>query len=247
MRNLTLLGRETLGCPAGTSSRIRGLPPLGCKIQAVTVNPINGDVHVAGIEATHTKNGTVKVWVWNQLPVDCYSSNESSAEESSYAEQPCYSPSTVTLPATPCPFGKASSSKQKLPPRSSLLFQGEVDHEAEIISLQFLNDGGSLTENGPALCLITAGGDILLGRIPTEEDIEPNEAMPSMHLEVVGSIEQGIYAAAWSPDEELLVIVTAPTWIEEENRWEGEKTLVMTREFEALSEKGLSTDEFGEG
>lgn len=30
-------------------------------------------------------------------------------------------------------------------------------------------------------------------------------------IEVVGSVEIGIKAAAWSPDEELLVLVTGPS------------------------------------
>lgn len=32
--------------------------------------------------------------------------------------------------------------------------------------------------------------------------------MLTMQLEVVGSIESGIKAAAWSPDEEQLVLIT---------------------------------------
>lgn len=51
----------------------------------------------------------------------------------------------------------------------------------------------------------------------------------------MGSIDSGIKAAAWSPDEEQLVLIT------------GEDNLVcMTRNFDTLHEEPLRSDEFGE-
>lgn len=49
-------------------------------------------------------------------------------------------------------------------------------------------------------CLVLAGGDIILVR----ENPLQNEDL----VEIVGSIDAGISAAAWSPDEELLAITT---------------------------------------
>lgn len=55
-------------------------------------------------------------------------------------------------------------------------------------------------------------------------------------MEIIGSIDSGIKAAAWSPDDEHLIIVT------------GEDNVVcMTRQFDTLHEEPLRTDEFGEG
>lgn len=57
----------------------------------------------------------------------------------------------------------------------------------------------------------------------------------SLQVEVVGSVESGIKAAAWSPDEELLVLVT------------GEDNLVeMTKTFDVLQECPVKTEDFGE-
>ncbi len=49
-------------------------------------------------------------------------------------------------------------------------------------------------------CLVLAGGDIVLVR----EHPQPTEEL----VEIVGSVDAGITAAAWSPDEELLALAT---------------------------------------
>lgn len=56
-----------------------------------------------------------------------------------------------------------------------------------------------------------------------------------MQRETVGIVESGITAAQWSPDDELLVIVTG----------EG-KLMEMTSEFELLLEANLKSNTFGE-
>ena len=62
-------------------------------------------------------------------------------------------------------------------------------------------------------CLVLEGGDIIVVR----EEPLPGED----RIEIVGSVDFGIKAAAWSPDEEILAVAT------------GAKTfLYMTREFE---------------
>lgn len=63
------------------------------------------------------------------------------------------------------------------------------------------------------VCLVLAGGDIVIVR----EQPQPEEEK----IEIVGSIDAGITAAAWSPDEELLAITTRAGTL-----------LYMTREFE---------------
>lgn len=66
-------------------------------------------------------------------------------------------------------------------------------------------------------CLVLEGGDIIIVR----EEPLPGEDK----IEILGSVDVGITAAAWSPDEELLAITTrAKTF------------LYMTREFENVAE-----------
>ncbi len=62
-------------------------------------------------------------------------------------------------------------------------------------------------------CLILAGGDIVVVR----EEPQPGEEK----IEIVGSVDAGISAAAWSPDGELLAITTRAATL-----------LYMTRDFE---------------
>ncbi|KAI5457316.1 IKI3 family-domain-containing protein [Mariannaea sp. PMI_226] len=63
-----------------------------------------------------------------------------------------------------------------------------------VLSLQYLS-GSSTT------CLVLEGGDI----VTVQEDDFSGDAA---RIEIVGSIDDGIAAARWSPDEELLIIVT---------------------------------------
>ena len=54
-------------------------------------------------------------------------------------------------------------------------------------------------------------------------------------MEVVGSVDDGITAAAWSPDEELLIITTV-----------NGKLIEMTQDYDVLAETLIHADEFGE-
>lgn len=63
-----------------------------------------------------------------------------------------------------------------------------------ILNIQYLS--GTATT-----CLVLEGGDIITVK---EDQLGGEDA----HIEIVGSIDDGIAAARWSPDEELLVIVT---------------------------------------
>lgn len=71
----------------------------------------------------------------------------------------------------------------------------------------------------------------------------------------VGTIEEGIKSAAWSPDDELLVLVTGKytrchiqNCATEQHISTGDDKLIeMTKDFEVLSEGPLSSAAFGEG
>ncbi|KAI9371538.1 IKI3 family-domain-containing protein [Aspergillus egyptiacus] len=73
-------------------------------------------------------------------------------------------------------------------------------------------------------CLVLEGGDIIIVR----EEPLPGEDK----IEIVGSVDVGITAAAWSPDEELLALTTAANTF-----------LYMTREFENVAEITLTPED----
>ncbi|NDU79448.1 hypothetical protein GWI34_43725, partial [Actinomadura sp. DSM 109109] len=87
----------------------------------------------------------------------------------------------------------------------------------QILSLRYFPDTSTS-------CLVLAGGDILVVR----EEPLPGEDL----IEIVGSVDAGITAAAWSPDEELLAISTR-----------AETLLYMTRDFENVSNITFSQDD----
>ena len=87
----------------------------------------------------------------------------------------------------------------------------------EIVLLQYFAD----TQTA---CLILAGGDIVIVReypTPGQEKIE-----------IVGSVDVGISAAAWAPDQELLAIVTR-----------SDTLVLMSKDFEPVTETSLSSDD----
>ncbi|NWV43544.1 ELP1 protein, partial [Grantiella picta] len=74
------------------------------------------------------------------------------------------------------------------------------------------------------VCVATAAGDILLCNLGTKQ------------VECVGSVDSGLSVMSWSPDQELVLLAT------------GQQTLIMmTRDFEPITEKQIHQDEFGEG
>jgi elongator complex protein 1 len=73
-------------------------------------------------------------------------------------------------------------------------------------------------------CLILAGGDIILVR----ESPQQNEDL----VEIVGSVDTGISAAAWSPDEELLAITTL-----------ADTLLLMSRDIENIASITLTLED----
>jgi elongator complex protein 1 len=73
-------------------------------------------------------------------------------------------------------------------------------------------------------CLILAGGDIILVR----EHPLANEEL----VEIVGSVDAGIAAAAWSPDEELLAITT-----------QADTLLLMSRDIDNIASITLAPED----
>ncbi|KAJ6497417.1 pol II transcription elongation factor [Mycena sanguinolenta] len=88
----------------------------------------------------------------------------------------------------------------------------------QVVSFRFLPDSRRLA-------VLMRGGDITMISIDVEDPVP----------EVEGTIESGILAAAWSPDDSLLTIVTGE-----------EKLTLMTSTFDVLSDAQLFTNDFGE-
>ncbi|XP_018425490.1 PREDICTED: elongator complex protein 1 [Nanorana parkeri] len=91
------------------------------------------------------------------------------------------------------------------------------DGSGQVVGIQDVPDQQSV-------CLATATGDVILCNLSTGQ------------LECVGSVDSGIVAMGWSPDQELILLVT------------GQQTLIlMTKDFEPISEIPIHQEDFGEG
>lgn len=93
------------------------------------------------------------------------------------------------------------------------------------------------------LVFILASGDIV--RYPVDDQGAP--------FDVVGSFDCGLEAAAWSPDDALLILATGrvcPSFpleaVSHSSSADG-KLVEMSSEFEVLHETDLRPSEFGEG
>ena len=87
----------------------------------------------------------------------------------------------------------------------------------EILDLHYFSDSSTA-------CLVLAGGDLIVVRQVPRAGEEK--------IEIVGSVDAGISAAAWSPDEELLAITTRASTL-----------LYMTRDFENVADITLTSDD----
>ncbi|KAI1281814.1 IKI3 family-domain-containing protein [Xylaria sp. FL0933] len=75
-------------------------------------------------------------------------------------------------------------------------------------------------------CLVLEGGDIVV--VVESEGSSPSDGV---HIEIKGSIDEGITAASWSPDEELLAITTkAKTVVFMSRTFDGITDMTMTAE-----------------
>lgn len=116
-------------------------------------------------------------------------------------------------------------------PNSASAEQGALEHIAswdapcplpdlesdEILHLCYFPDSSTS-------CLVLAGGDIVVVRESPQVGEEK--------IEILGSVDAGISAAAWSPDEELLAITTREDTL-----------LYMTRDFENVANINFSPDD----
>lgn len=89
------------------------------------------------------------------------------------------------------------------------------DGSGKVVGIQCIPDQQSV-------CVATDNGNLLLWNVFTQE------------LECVGNVESGITSMSWSPDMELLVLTT------------GQETMIMmTRDFDPITEKSLHPENFG--
>uniref|UniRef100_A0A665V866 Elongator complex protein 1 n=1 Tax=Echeneis naucrates TaxID=173247 RepID=A0A665V866_ECHNA len=108
---------------------------------------------------------------------------------------------------------------------------GQVVSEASLTADNFLPEDGSGAVVGlqdlaelESVCLATAGGDVVLFSLNT------------CQFECVGSVDSGLTSMSWSPDEELVTLTT------------GQETIIMmTKDFEPITEIRIHQDDFGEG
>ncbi|CAO1627671.1 unnamed protein product [Parajaminaea phylloscopi] len=117
------------------------------------------------------------------------------------------------------------------------------EQQTQIRSLTYLSDGGPAVNDEPALCLVTAGGDIVLVSLEKDESGQYASAVP----QIMGSVEQGVLASQWSSDEEtLILVVPALDGPSTSASVQPEKLLVMSRDFEVLGEKIIRDQGRGE-
>ncbi|KAF7658016.1 hypothetical protein LDENG_00019130 [Lucifuga dentata] len=108
---------------------------------------------------------------------------------------------------------------------------GQVVTEASLTADGFLPEDGSGSVIGlhdlpefESACLATASGNVIL------------YDFNSSQLECVGSVDSGLTSMSWIPDEELVIFTT------------GEETIIMmTKEFEPITEVRIHQDDFGKG
>jgi elongator complex protein 1 len=87
----------------------------------------------------------------------------------------------------------------------------------EILSLHYFGDSQTA-------CIVLAGGDVVVVR----EDVSAGED----RIEIVGSVDAGITAARWSPDEELLAITTKVDTV-----------VFMSRSFEGITDISMTPED----
>ncbi|XP_055973206.1 elongator complex protein 1 [Sorex fumeus] len=106
----------------------------------------------------------------------------------------------------------------------------EVKNEISLVAEGFLPEDGSGRIVGvqdlldqESVCVAMASGDVILCNLSTHQ------------LECVGSVASGICVMSWSPDQELVLLVT------------GQQTLIMmTKDFEPIMEQQIHQEDFGE-
>ena len=97
-------------------------------------------------------------------------------------------------------------------PLSSHMTSGD-----NVVAMEFVSDLESV-------CLALSNGDVLMYNTM------------SCDLECVGGVDAGLAGMSWSPDQEVVVLVT-----------KDDKLVLMTLNFDPITETTLHPDEFGEG
>lgn len=110
---------------------------------------------------------------------------------------------------------------EQLEPEKSILASFEVPPISQyqhdwIVDLHHVEEDDSL-------CLIMHGGDII--------SVQLNDANEDNAVEIIGSLDQVIMAAQWSPDEEVIALATS------------DKLNLLTREFLTLAEIPFTEDD----
>uniref|UniRef100_A0A673HGB2 Elongator complex protein 1 n=1 Tax=Sinocyclocheilus rhinocerous TaxID=307959 RepID=A0A673HGB2_9TELE len=106
----------------------------------------------------------------------------------------------------------------------------EVHKEVSLTAEDYLPEDGSgvvvAIQDLPdqeSVCVATGSGDVILYNLSTSQ------------LECVGSVESGLTGMTWSPDQELVTLTT------------GQETIIMmTKDFEPITEVAINQDDFGE-
>lgn len=137
---------------------------------------------------------------------------DTSTDRVVFALGPVKDHAVIELRRTPEPCGRSDENITSEPSliaswdASSPIPDLEVDF---VVSLQYL----AATES---ICLVLGGGDIVI----VHDNAEPDQE----RIEIVGSVDAGITAAAWSFDQDLLAITTR-----------AETLLFMTADFENVA------------
>ncbi|KAI1147234.1 IKI3 family-domain-containing protein [Nemania diffusa] len=76
-------------------------------------------------------------------------------------------------------------------------------------------------------CLVLEGGDIVV--VQESETSSPSDGV---HIEIVGSIDEGITGASWSPDEELLAVTTKVNTV-----------VFMSRTFDSITDMVMTAED----
>ncbi|XP_048451171.1 elongator complex protein 1 isoform X1 [Rhincodon typus] len=107
----------------------------------------------------------------------------------------------------------------------------QVVRKVSLVEEAFLPEDGSGCIVGiedlpdqESVCVATGSGDVILYNLNSNQ------------LECVGSVDSGLTGMSWSPDQELVVLTT------------GQETIIMmTKDFDPITEVKIHQDNFGEG
>ncbi|CAH1762567.1 10141_t:CDS:10, partial [Entrophospora sp. SA101] len=102
------------------------------------------------------------------------------------------------------------------------------EHDISILGLNDIICGIKYLMDIQAICIAFSNGDIILVHLD-------NSLRSGDLIEVVGSVESNIKCMEWSPDEEIIILVTGMNTI-----------LEMTKDFDVITEYPINVDEAGE-